>query len=238
MSEVAVSRTTARARVGPTLRAVLLTPETGFAAAVRTAQRREQAGRRPTEGFAPAVVAALGFGALGLLWLRLASLLNVREVAAGDFRWDFLIASFLLIGLIGLGVQQLWGLLGPGVIRILSPGSPRPTRSVLRSVWGLALFPQVLGLAILLPLDLLIVGPESFTSERLVDPLAKLWAAMSITGGTALAAWSLWLLYKGMSVVTENRGPQPIAVSTAAVSLSIVAVLVLVFVSRAVGTAA
>ncbi|HEX2240294.1 MAG TPA: hypothetical protein VHJ82_04035 [Actinomycetota bacterium] len=238
MSDAAVSRTAARPRVGPTLRAVLLTPEAGFAAAARAAQRREQAGRRPTEGFAPGVVAVLGFGALGLLWLRLASLLNLREVAAADFRWDFLVASFVLTGLIGLGLQQLWGLLGPTAIRILSPGSVKPSRPVLRSVWGLALFPQVLGLAFLLPLDLLIVGPESFTSERLVDPLAKLWAALSITAGTALAAWSLWLFYKGLTVVIEHRGPRAIGVTAAAVSLSIATVLLLALISRGLGGAA
>ncbi len=122
MSDAAVSRTAVRARVGPTLRAVLLAPEAGFAAAARAAQRREQAGRRPSEGFAPGVIATLGFGALGLLWLRLASLLNLREVAAADFRWDYLVASFALIGLVGLGVQQLWGLVGPTAVRLLFPG--------------------------------------------------------------------------------------------------------------------
>ncbi len=232
MSEAAVSRGAARGRVGPTLRAVLVAPDAGFAAAIRAVQRREQAGRHPTEGFAPLVIGALGFGALGLLWLRLASLLNLRDVAAADFRWDYLIASFVLAALIGLGLQQLWALVGPLVIRAVTGASVPLSRPILRSIWGLALFPVVLGLAVLLPLDLLIVGPESFTSERIVDPLAKLWAALSIALGAFLAAWSLWLFYKGIAVVTERHGPRAAVIGLAAAALSVSVVFLLVLLSR------
>ncbi|MFN2524976.1 MAG: hypothetical protein ABR505_01745 [Actinomycetota bacterium] len=246
MSEAAVSRAGGKGRIGPTLRAVLVAPEAGFGAAIKSTLRREQSGRRPGEGYAPSVIGALGFGALCLLWLKLASLLHLREVAAADFRWDFLIASFFLAAALGLALQHLWGALSGPLLRSMAsdtsapsgsgrpPARPQASAAVFRSVWGLALFPQMLALAILLPLDLLIVGPETFTSERLADPLAKLWAAISIAGGTFLAAWSLWLLYKGIGVaLTAPRG-RSVLLGTTAVGLSIGTVVVLVLISRTV----
>lgn len=232
MSESVVAARTTASRIAPTLRAVLLSPESGFAAAIKAANRRAQSGRRPIEGAAPRVIAGLGFGALCLLWLKLGSLLQLRQVAAADFRWDYLVASVLLAALLGLGLQWLWGIAGGGLMRLLEVEA-RPARPILRLVWGLALFPQVLALALLLPLDLLIVGPETFTSERLVDPLAKLWAALSMAGGSFLAAWSLWLLYKGLVAASSNHGVRTAAVVVAAVGLTSLIVATLGLGSRA-----
>jgi hypothetical protein len=252
-----VARASVRGRIGPTLRAVLMAPEAGFGAAIKGAVRGEQSGRRPAEGFAPSVIGALGFGALCLLWLKLASLLHLRQVAAADFRWDFLIASFLLAAVMGLVLQHLWALASGPMVRIFSNRSGRSDHSasgrsgqpparpkivaypnvspaVWRSVWGMALFPQTLALVILLPLDLLIVGPETFTSERLADPLSKLWAAISIAGGTFLAAWSLWLLYKGISVALSAPGGRPAALAGSAVVLTTAVIVLLILISRAV----
>lgn len=233
MSESTVAARATASRIGPTLRAVLLSPKSGFAAAIKGANRRAQSGRRPIEGAAPMVIAGLGFGALCLLWLKLGSLLRLRNVAAADFRWDYLVASVLLAALLGLGLQWLWGIAGGRLMRMLGVEATRPSPPVLRLVWGLALFPQVLALAVLLPLDLLIVGSETFTSGRLADPLAKLWAALSIAGGSFLAAWSVWLLYQGLAAATSNHGVRTAAIAATAVGLAFLIVATLAVSSRA-----
>src|SRR5688500_1684020 len=59
-SEAAPAGGRGSARLGLTLRSVLLSPHDGFAAALKSTERRSRAGRRPAEGLAPYVLAAVG----------------------------------------------------------------------------------------------------------------------------------------------------------------------------------
>ena len=65
------------------------------------------------------------------------------------------------------------------------------------------MIPQVFSLIVLLPLDLAIVGMDTFTTSSLADPLSTAWAAFSIALSVSLAVWSLFLLVRGLEVVAE-----------------------------------
>jgi hypothetical protein len=58
-------------------------------------------------------------------------------------------------------------------------------------------------LLVLLPLDLLVVGPQSFSTGPLEDPVATAWAAASIALSFSLAVWTTYLLIKGVRVAAE-----------------------------------
>jgi len=60
-----------------------------------------------------------------------------------------------------------------------------------------------LSLVMLLPLDLAIVGEDTFTTEPLRDPVATGWAALSIALATVLALWGAWLFVRGVGVAAE-----------------------------------
>lgn len=187
------------ARAGVTLRAILLAPGRGFAAASSRSARRAGTAERVPEGAAPYVLGLLGGAALMVLWLKLSSLIGVREVAAEDFGWD-LFAAALVGGAIATSAGQfLWGVLGRAAVGLLGG---RAERADLRFVWGIAAFPTVLVVGVTLPLDLVIVGTETFASERLGDPLSTAWAAFSVALAVSAGVWSLFLFGRGTEVVS------------------------------------
>jgi hypothetical protein len=188
------------ARLGLTLRSILLSPTSGFASALRTAERRSRAGRRPAEGWAPVVMTAIGGASLASLWLKIGALVGLREVCADDRLAGYLAATLLLGALLALIGYAVWGAAGPPVARFLRGSG---SSAELRLVWGAALLPQVFALVVLLPLDLAIVGMETFTTSSLGDPLSTAWAAFSIALAVSLAVWSLFLLVRGMEVASE-----------------------------------
>lgn len=196
----AAGRAQASAQLGLSLRSVLLSPRAGFENVLSVARRREQTGTKPVEGVAPYVLAALGGAALMLLWLKLGSLLGVRDVAAVEFRWSYLVVAAVAGAGLALIAQLVWGYLGAASARVA--GGHPPARD-LRVVWGASAFPQILGLALLLPLDLIIVGTDTFTSERLGDSLATGWAALSIALSFSLAVWSLFIFVRGVEVAAS-----------------------------------
>jgi hypothetical protein len=188
------------ARLGLTVRSILLSPADGFSSALRIAERRSRAGRRPAEGWAPVVLAAIGGASLASLWLKIGALVGLREVCADDRVAGYLAATLVLGALLALVAYAIWGAAGPSVARMLRGSG---TGSGLRLVWGIALLPQVFALAVLLPLDLAIVGTDTFTTSSLADPLSTAWAAFSIALSVSLAVWSLFLLVRGMEVAAE-----------------------------------
>jgi Yip1 domain len=196
-SEAASAR--ASARLGLTLRTVLISPRDGFRAAFQATDRRERAGRHPAEGLAPFLLAALAGAALFMLWLKVGGLFGWRESPRSQFRSEFLVGALITGALLGLAGQALWSVAGRHAVRALGG---RASGRDLRTVWGAAGFPQVLSLALLLPLDLLIVGPATFTTERLTDSVATAWAALSIALSAALALWSLWLFVRGVETAS------------------------------------
>ncbi len=208
-------RSQASARLGLTLRSVLLSPRAGFDAALGNADRRARAGRRPTEGVAPVVLSALGGAAVALLWLKVGALLGVREVCNPSYLVGYIVATAVLGAVLALIAQSAWGLVGPRVAAALHGETPQPYE--LRLVWGASAFPQIFALVFLLPLDLLIVGQDTFTTTELVDPVSTAWAAFSIALGMSALVWSLFLLFRGVGSATGLSGGRAIACAAGAV---------------------
>lgn len=166
---------------------------------MRASVRRERAGRRPAEGVAPSVLAAVGGAGGMLLWLKLGSALGLRRVSGASFRWSYLVLAVAAGALLGLLGQAVWSVLGPRLARGLG-GEARS--SDLRLVWGGSSLPQVFALFVLLPLDLTIAGQASFTDVRFADSLSAAWASLSVALAVALALWSLYLFVRGTQVAT------------------------------------
>ena len=197
MSGVASAGTRESARLGLTLRSVLLAPHDGFAAAIKTAERRARAGRKPAEGISPYVLAVIGGGALASLWLKVGALSGLREVCTDRYVAVNIVMAIVLGGILGLLAQSIWGAVGAPLVRSFRGETDR---GALRLVWGASAFPQVAALVLLLPLDLLIVGTDTYTTGALDDPLSTAWAAFSIAIGISLAVWSLFLFVRGVEV--------------------------------------
>jgi hypothetical protein len=218
------------ARLGSSVRSILIAPREGFTAAIKAAERRARLGRRPAEGIASYGLAAAGGAALLLLWLKLGGLLELRSVDSVDFRWGYVVGAVASGAMLGVLAQLLWGAVGSATARRLG-GEAHPRN--LRLVWGAAALPQIVALAFLLPLDLVIVGRETFTTDRLGDPVDTAWAALSIATAVSLAAWSLWIFVRGVQVAS-GIGTVRAIVGTIAAGFC----LVLVVASTAMGAAA
>ena len=193
-------RTRSSTHLGATLRSVMTAPRAGFQAAVKATARRERAGTTPAEGYAPYVLAAVGGAMLFLLWLKVSPLLGLRAASAQAYRWEFVLFAGVLGALFSLLGQLAWSFVGGAAIKALGGDTARRD---LRLVWGAALAPQMGALVFLLPFDLLIVGPELFTSAKLDDTVASAWAALSVALGLSLAVWSLVILVRGVEVVSK-----------------------------------
>ncbi len=186
-------------RLALVLRSVLVSPRVGFQSALTAARRRERVGQTRTEGMAPFVLTALGGAALMLLWLKLAGMIELRSVGRSDYSDGFLALALAAGAVFAIVAQIVSAAPAARASRVLGGGG----RSVdLRIVWGTAAFPQVFVLLILLPLDLLIAGPQTFTTEPMVDSLATAWAALSIALQVAITLWSLLLYVFGVEVAT------------------------------------
>lgn len=221
MSSTAQARSSAH--LGATLRSVLIAPNAGFRSAVRSADRKERTGESPAEGYSPYVFSALGGASAILLWLKVSALVGLRAESAAAYRWGFLLAAAVIGAVMGLAGQFLWGTIASKIPGLLG-GEVKPREA--RLVWGASAFPQVFALILLLPIDLLVVGPSTFTSARPSDSVGSAWAALSIALGIALGAWSLLIFVKGVEVVAGSRTAR---------SLSGVAVAVLCLAAIVVG---
>ena len=209
----------ASARLGLTLRSMLLSPRTGFEAAITAWDRRSRTVESPSEGASPTLLAFSGGAGAMLLWLKVGALLGARDGAEG-FEWSLLLAALAIGGLVYVLAQALWGLAGPRVISTLRGSAPS---GLLRLVWAAAACPMALGL-LLLPVDLVVVGPEAVTSSGPGETMATAWAALSISLHVAAAVWSLYLLFRGTQVVGRIDAGRAMAAIVA--GLALVALLI------------
>ena len=213
---------TSPAHLGATLRSVLIAPTAGFESALRAADRRARVGASPAEGVAPYLLSAAGGAMLFLLWLKVSALVGMRDGSAETYRWGFLVAAAVTGAVFALVVQFVWSIAGG---RLAGPlGSEAASRD-LRLVWGASLFPQMVALVLLLPFDLVIVGPSTFTNARPEDPVSAAWASLSVALGVALAIWSIVLLIKG--VQTAARSTIGIALTLTALAFASTTLIVL-----------
>lgn len=176
------------------------------------------------------MVAAIGGAALLALWLKLGGLVGLRHSAGSDFRWAYLGTVLVLGALMSLIGQGLWGFAGTLSTRAM--GGNALARD-LRTVWGASSFPHVFGLIFLIPLDLIIVGPAAFTTDRLTDPLGRAWAALSVALAVSFAVWSGWLFVRGTQAATGLDGVRAVLTTlvaglcfAAAVALPLVVLVV------------
>lgn len=207
------------ASLGRSLRSVLVAPSDGFLATISAAQRKERAGESLPEGFSPYVLALTGGAALMILWLKVGGLFGGREVGPAQFGAAELAFALVTGAVLAVLGQSVWGVMAPFVVRGLR-GSIGAREA--RIVWGAAVFPQVLTLMVLLPLDLIIVGPEIFATTRPGDSLATGWAAISVALCLLLGGWSLSLFVRGLQVVAKLdliRAIGVVAVAGACLSL-------------------
>ncbi|HEX2196296.1 MAG TPA: hypothetical protein VHJ76_05155 [Actinomycetota bacterium] len=211
----AVSTRQGSARLGATVRGVLVSPASAFVPALKRVEAS-------AEGTSTFVLAALGGAAAMLLWLKVRALVGFRAVAPSDFHWGYFVTSLLFAAIVGVLAQLAWSFAAP---RAGGPdaGSPRS----FRAVWALSAFPQLPVLLLLLPLDLLFVGDKAFTATDGGDTVALAWMALSTALAVSLAAWSLYVFVRGTHVAT--RAPAPQSAGVAALSLVSVAVVVAVF---------
>lgn len=221
MSESSPPR--ASATLGRTLRTVLVSPDAGFRSATMAADRRARSGGTPEEGVAPYVLAAAGGASLMITWLKLGGLLGGREVAPGEFGAVELVVALVAGAVLALLGQAAWSVAAPAVARALG-GEIAPRDA--RIVWGVAAWPQVLTLSLLLPLDLLIVGRQIFATTHLGDSLATGWASLSVALCLLLGVWSVWLFFRGMKVVADLdlvRGMGTVVAAAVCLSLVVAA---------------
>jgi hypothetical protein len=199
------------AHLGLRLRKVLLNPDEGFEAMFAATERRARTGQsRVPEGVAPYLLSAVGGAAAMLLWLKIGGLLGARRVAPESFGWATFTTALVVGATVVVLAQLLWASVGSRFIGADEAVAGRD----LRLVWGVAAFPQVLSLVLLLPLDLSIGGRASYATTRLGDSLALTWAAVSIALGVALAAWSLFLFVCGLRVALRSDERSTLAAIT------------------------
>jgi hypothetical protein len=244
----------ASVRLGLVLRSILVAPRVGFESALEASRRRARINARGSEGAAPFVLAAVGGASLMLLWLKLGGMADLRAVGPRAYDPGLLVAALVAGALVGLGAQWLWseavarvggatlrGLVrrrevDPAEARGASARTDGASARELRLVWGAAAFPQVLPLFVLLPLDLVIVGPGVFATAPLSDSLSTAWAALSVALGVAIAMWSAFLFVRGVQVVTGfGPGRAGLTVVAAPVSLGLVAATLVAALSAAAG---
>jgi hypothetical protein len=186
------------ARLGLTVRSILLAPTEGFGAASRALERRAKAGRRPVEGLSTYLLSGLGGASLASLWLKVGALLKVRQVCTTEYIASFIIVSFVLGAVLAWIAQAIWGAAGSATARGLHGDA---SRGEMRFVWGVSALPQVFVLLLLVPLDLVLVGTDTFTTTPLDESLSTAWAALSIALAISLAVWSMYLFFRGVQVV-------------------------------------
>lgn len=170
------------------------------------------------------MLALAGGASMMLLWLKLGGLIGWRSFAGAEFDWSYLIAAAIMGAFLAVAVQLLWSVAGAAVSRAsMDEGGARR----LRLVWGLAALPHVAALVLLLPLDVVIVGHRSFTTERLTDPVDTTWAAVSISLSIALTVWSFYLLVRGVASVGGTTLPRAAATLAPAVVCAVLIVAAL-----------
>ncbi len=181
--------------------------------------------RDRTPRVAPYLLTATGGAAVSLLWLKVGALLGTRAVCEPRYLTGYVVATGVLGALLALIAMTIWSSVTPRVVR----GEQGTSGRVLRFVWGAAAFPHLIALVVLLPLDLLIVGRATFTTDRIDVPLHTMWMALSIAIGISVTVWNLWLLVRGFQAAVHasiGRALAATALAVAAITITVAAFVV------------
>jgi hypothetical protein len=138
-----------------------------------------------------------------VLWLKVTGISQLADRPVEEATWNSVLAALLVGAVFGALAYLLWGWVGR---KALEKRAGNASRDRLRLVWAFSAFPLAAYAVIFLPLDLLLVGPEIFSTDRLDGSFAMVWAALSVAIGVSAAAWSVFLLWRGVEVVSGLRG--------------------------------
>lgn len=202
----AISSSRGSARLGATVRGVLVSPGSAFVPALKRVETSD-------EGSSTYVLAGLGGAAAMLLWLKVRALVGFRALSPSDFSWSYFVTWLVLGAVIAILAQIAWSFVGPAAGGPDS-GSPRS----FRAVWALSAFPQLPALFLLAPIDLLLVGRGAFTASDTGDSVALAWLALSTAGAVSLAVWSGYVFAKGTHVATRATPRRTAAVVAASLA--------------------
>lgn len=201
------------ARLGATVRSIVLTPDEAMAAAVAAPERATTF-----------VLAALGGAGLMSWWLKFAGLIGLRNASADGFEWALLGSALVAGAILGVLALVVWSAVMPFAVRALGGAI---TARELRIVWGMSSFPLVVALVPLAAIDLLVVGPQSFTTDRLGNALETAWLAVSIAVASSLVAWWLVLMVRGVKTAASldiAKATVTLAAAVVALGLAVAAI--------------
>ena len=191
------SRPTTSSRLGADLRNVLASPRSGFRAAMTSnVPERAQSSRVTT------LLVLLGGAGTMLIWLKVTAL-TIADRPQTEVDWTSAVIALVLGALSGAGGYMLWGRLGPRVAR---RWGSEATKTRMQLAWSFSDFPLAAYVAVFLPLDLLLVGPEIYSSDRLEGTFALVWAAISVALLLSAAAWTAFVKWRGIDAAAGTRG--------------------------------
>jgi hypothetical protein len=217
----AAERDTRAARLGASLRSVLVTPGSGFSDYVKEVESRPGRGR-----LGAVLLGGLLGASLWLLWQKVNGLMQLRESQC-PFRWHYLVGVIVIGAVLGMLCEVLWA-------RAATFASDRMggkgTAARFRIVWGAASVPHVAALLLLLPLDLLLVGTDAFRAVETEGAGGNAWRALSVAFSLALVVWSLWLMFRGSQAVARvsaGRAGWLTALAVVALVIPVIALVLL-----------
>lgn len=203
-SKRSTERRSTSQHLGRRLRTVLVTPRAGF----RSALRGDVAAAAASPATAFMVLLA-GVSTM-TLWLKVTSLVRLADRPASETTWDKVLPGLALGGVLGIAAYLIWARLAPHIAR---DDDPR-LRDRLRLAWAFSDFPLAAYALVILPLDLLFVGPEVFATDRPDATFARVWSALSVALLLSAAVWSVFLFIRGVEAA-RPRSRTALVVSAA-----------------------
>lgn len=183
--------------LGGRLRAVLLSPRTGFRGAMRNGGTAAIS-HSPVAAF----MVLLGGMTTMALWLKLTGLVQIADRPMSETEWGTVLPALGLGGILAVVAYIAWSRLAS---RFLGGSERGLSTDRLRVAWSFSDFPLAAYASLILPLDLLIVGPEIFSTDRLDGTFAMVWSALSVALLVSAAAWSVYLFVRGVEVAAGHR---------------------------------
>ena len=134
------------------------------------------------------------------LWLKVTGLVQLADRSVAETGWDTVLPALGLGGVLGVVAYLLWTRFAAG---LTGAGDRKASSNRLRVAWAFSDFPLAMYALLILPLDLLIVGPEVFSTDRPDGTFAMVWSALSVAVLVAVAVWSIFLFIRGLETATR-----------------------------------
>ncbi len=165
------------------------------------------------EGIVAVALGAVGGAGLMLLWLKVGSLVGVRDVGRAQYHFSYLVATTVWGAIAGVVAQALWAWAGERVVHVTGGSG---WAGDLKSLWGRSALPQVLAVFVLLPVDMAVLGGGAFTTEPAEGSWQDVWSALSVALYLSLAVWSLARFVAGLRATGGTTATALLGTATAA----------------------